>query len=792
MRILMITAHLPFPPISGYPLRIYNLIQRISREHEVWLATFVRDSQETNELQHMLKFCKEIVTVEWQETRATERPFEAFRYLLSGKPPDLRFYYSKELMHKIIHLVSKVDFNVIDIEDSSMGLYLESLPAELHARTVLTFHDIVFNKLDRISRLEPKPTRKMRLWLNGQMMRRWEPYYTERFGRCITVSESDRRLLLSVNPHLQIDVAPNGVDTKLYQPLSPSNLSPALIFVGNMGYRPNIDAMTHFLQAIYPRIRKEVPSLEMWIVGINPSSEVKQLAGDGVHVTGSVDDLLPFYRRSTVCVVPLRAGGGTRLKILEAMAVGRPVVSTSIGCEGLDVTDGDHLFIADRDEQFAEKTLQLLADRDLCKRITASAWELTKSKYDWDVITKKLLQTYSDVDNLVLKPHLMWIIPFSLIPALDSATWLDTTAELRNSGWRVTLVTAGLPGKQSVKGVEVLCIPKPETYVLGQFIFHIRIITLLLHHRDTVDIILFHEMSAPWLLPMGVLRKLTGKKRPLFIMDTRSLDMNLRSKSSWKDRIRGIYYKIVEKLANRWADGRLAITQRMAQAVKIPQAKLWGVWPSGVNQDQFFPAQAARKWPLPEEAIHLIYIGVLNYERNLMSLCWAVEKGNSEGMHFILSLVGEGTEQADLAAFAKFTNGRIRVLPPVPHPQVPAVLAQAHVGVLPFPDEEKFRVSSPIKLFEYMAAGLPILATRITCHTDVVGDGKFAFWADHSDGPGLLSALQLIWQNSDRLSDMGQEAAVAARNWTWRESAMKLKNALEYGLEKYAGAATIR
>jgi glycosyltransferase involved in cell wall biosynthesis len=241
----------------------------------------------------------------------------------------------------------------------------------------------------------------------------------------------------------------------------------------------------------------------------------------------------------------------------------------------------------------------------------------------------------------------------------------------------------------------------------------------------------------------------------------------------------------MNRLANRWADGQTAITQHIAKTVRIPSQKQWGIWPSGVNLDTFAPAQVARRWPLPKEPVHLVYIGVLHYERNLMTLSRAVEKANAEGMAFVLSLVGDGTERADLGEFAAQTAGQVRIVPRVPYDQVWEMLAQAHVGVLPFPDEEKFRASSPIKLFEYMAAGLPILATRIVCHTDVVGDGKYAFWAEQADVPGLLAALRLVWRERDSLSEMGSEAATAAQAWTWREAAEKLKMSLGYGLADY-------
>jgi glycosyltransferase involved in cell wall biosynthesis len=174
---------------------------------------------------------------------------------------------------------------------------------------------------------------------------------------------------------------------------------------------------------------------------------------------------------------------------------------------------------------------------------------------------------------------------------------------------------------------------------------------------------------------------------------------------------------------------------------------------------------------------------VLHYERNLLTLSRAVEHANRENMAFRLSLVGDGTERSDLEYFASQTDNRVEIVEPIPHEQVWEVLARAHVGVLPFPDEEKFRVSSPIKLFEYMAAGLPILATRIVCHTDVVARGNYAFWAEDAGELGLLRALRCAWDSRQKLEEKGLEAAAAAENWTWRKSAEKLSRALEYGLE---------
>ncbi len=257
-----------------------------------------------------------------------------------------------------------------------------------------------------------------------------------------------------------------------------------------------------------------------------------------------------------------------------------------------------------------------------------------------------------------------------------------------------------------------------------------------------------------------------------------------KGKETIKDQIRGSAWRIFERIGNYWADGRLSITKRMAQVVGIPQEKLWGIWPSGVKLDLFESTCSERVWPSKGQPIRLIYIGVLNHERNLLELCRAVEKANAELMKFELWIVGDGAEREELQNFAEKTNGRIRVFKTIPHDEIPKLLAAAHIGTLPFPDEISFQVSSPIKLFEYMGAGMPVLATRIACHTDVLGDQGCVFWAETSNATGLFSALRQAWKDQENLESMGAISSVIARQWTWSESAKKLAKALESGLER--------
>jgi glycosyltransferase involved in cell wall biosynthesis len=238
----------------------------------------------------------------------------------------------------------------------------------------------------------------------------------------------------------------------------------------------------------------------------------------------------------------------------------------------------------------------------------------------------------------------------------------------------------------------------------------------------------------------------------------------------------------VNDLANLFADGQTAITKHMADFLSIPREQLWGTWPSGVNIDQFSVAALKRCWPDHDEPVKLIYIGSLSYGRNLMTLCRAVIEANQLGMKLVLLFYGEGSEKSELETFVSQTNGLISVYDTVPHDEIPEILSHAHVGTLPFPDEIQFRVSSPIKLFEYMGAGMPILATKIVCHTNVMDNEEFVYWAEDASLEGFLDALKKIWLDRFALQALGEKAKTTAIDWTYFASAKRLVRALQHGL----------
>jgi polysaccharide biosynthesis protein PslH len=400
MRVLVLSNYLPYPLLTGGRIRIYNLLRRVASRHEVSLAALLESPEDAEGIPHLRTFCARVETAPFpahQRSRLAKAP-GMLRYVLQGRPPDLMLLHSEELVTKIRQLFSRVDFDIVQIEQF-MGLYLEALPRKKSYKTLQMFHNVESQNYARIAQVERRWYRRVRASINGVVMRHWEHRYAERFDRCTTVSELDQQLLKKANPRLQIDVIPNGVDTQKFQllPQVAETVPSSLIFVGNMGYPPCIDAVLYFCGEVLPLIRQLIDSVEVRIVGCNPPPEVLKLNGNGVHVTGRVEDVIPYYQQSAACVVPLRAGSGTRLKILEAMALGRPVVCTTVGCEGLDVVNGEHLLIGDTPERFAESTVRLLRDLSLSQSIRVNARKLVEARYGWDNIADRLMWVYEDL-----------------------------------------------------------------------------------------------------------------------------------------------------------------------------------------------------------------------------------------------------------------------------------------------------------------------------------------------------------------------------------------------------------
>ncbi len=411
MRILLLTNRIPYPPISGSTLRAYQLLKRIARQHEVWLATNLHNPADAEGVQHLEGLCAGVLTGLLHRRYPIAHIPGMVRYAAAGWPLEHHYNYSYELADKIAQQAQAALFDIVQVEEAPMIHYLLRMPPDTYRHTLLSFYDVRFDQSLRLARIEKHLIKRMRRWLYARMMRRWEPRIAERFDRCIVVSEDDGERLLRANPRLHVTVVPNGVDVQAYQPLPLNTGKPHLLFVGSMDYVPGEDAAVYCATEIFPRVQRTIPDAELWLVGSNPPPRVRALDGGAIHVTGRVPEIVPYYRDTQVALVPVRAGGGTRLKILEAMALNRPVVSTTIGCEGLNVRDGEHLLVADDAGAFADAVISLLTDPNLYQRITANGRARVVEHYDWDAITTQLLAIYEEV------------APEAVIPSIAAERW---------------------------------------------------------------------------------------------------------------------------------------------------------------------------------------------------------------------------------------------------------------------------------------------------------------------------------------------------------------------------------
>jgi len=390
MRILWITNWLPYPPATGYTIRVYNLMKRAALRHQIDLVSYVRASDGADAVAHLKSMCANVIIIPDDEGRLPKNLWQFIKGKLQAVFCPWKTYVNPEMSQVIKGLTSQKEYDFIQIEDSFMAETIVNVSPRFHPKKLLSFIDIDFIRYQRMVKITPDIKRKIKYGLRSLAMRRWEPYYAAHFDLLFAMSIRDKEILHKITPELNVEILPNGVDTQILGLLPQENPTSNIIFVGNMAYYPNEDAMLYFIEDILPLVREQIPA-QLFVVGGNATENMLGFNGIGIHVTGYVEDVKPFYEMGQVFVVPLRAGGGTRLKILEAMSLGRAVVSTTIGCEGIDAEDGKNILIADDARVFAEKVVQLIRNDELRRDVVKNGRQLVVEKYDWDSIAQKYL-----------------------------------------------------------------------------------------------------------------------------------------------------------------------------------------------------------------------------------------------------------------------------------------------------------------------------------------------------------------------------------------------------------------
>lgn len=405
MNILFLTPQLPYPPQKGTALRNWGLISGLAQRHTIAVLSFLDPGQTPEVAGPLAAACR--VEIVPQPARTLR---DRLRDMLTTSRPDMALRLaSDEYARRLADWLARERFDVIHIEGIEMAPYLDIIKplhggsAEVGSGRLVVFDDhnceyllqqrAFFTDL-RIPARWPGAAYSLVQWLR---LRRYEAWVCRRADRVLAVSEADAAALRRLVPDLSVTVIPNGIDTGVYfpPPLSCSS-APALVFTGTMDFRPNVDAVLWFVRDVLPRIQAEVPDARFLAVGQRPHRRLDVLRGNrAVTLTGWVADTRPYVAGAAVVVVPLRVGGGTRFKLLEAMALGKAIVATRLGAEGYPVTDGRELLLADSPADFAGAVVSLLRDPQRREALGHAARAFVEEYYDWRVIVPHVEAVYA-------------------------------------------------------------------------------------------------------------------------------------------------------------------------------------------------------------------------------------------------------------------------------------------------------------------------------------------------------------------------------------------------------------
>ncbi len=399
MNILFLAPRLPYPADTGGKIRTLNILKQLAKWAEVTVVCFSFEKDDPTfarqlekEIQVTIKliahepipFLKKVETVLW-----AKQPFSIAKY------------NSAKMHQHIKELITAASIDLVHIDHLHMAHYLEdcySIPC------VIDEHNVEYRILERCVPVEKNIIKRSLFNHQAQKMKIFETQALQGAKIFLAVSEDDNRSLNILNPFAHKgEVIPNGVDTDFFNPQWTSTATsaslPHLVFTGSMDWLPNEDAVIYFCKDILPLILKENPEVKFYVVGKSPSAAILHLAQNDprIVVTGRVDDVRPLMDQAQVFVVPLRIGGGTRLKILEAMAMQKPVVSTTIGAEGIAHTPNKNILLADTPENFALHVLKLFKDSKQRQQIAQEGRELVCSSYDWHYMGERLKNLYTEI-----------------------------------------------------------------------------------------------------------------------------------------------------------------------------------------------------------------------------------------------------------------------------------------------------------------------------------------------------------------------------------------------------------
>lgn len=398
MRVLWVVHNLAYPPVRGVLQRNYNLIRQASKFAEVHVLAF--DQPATRPpgvsvedcLTALREFCAYAECVPIDSGISRNRYFLGVRGLFSKNPYDINWLSSDAMVDAIDRVLSSSRFDVVHFDTIGLAQY-RGLAKD--AGTALNHHNIESTMMAHRASTEPRRLLRQFFKLEATKLKRAEQSFCGQFDMNLVVSPEDGEVLKRHSANVRTTVVANGVDTDYFVPRADPG-GKTLLFCGGLDWYPNGEAMEHFFEAIWPRLTRRIPDVQMLVVGRRPPKWLQDLGESDrrVRVTGFVDDVRPYFREAIVYVCPIRIGGGTRLKILDALAMGMPLVGTTFACSGIAVEHERNVLLADDPDSFVDEVVRLLDDSILRSRLASSGRDLVLREYSWDVVGRSLMSAY--------------------------------------------------------------------------------------------------------------------------------------------------------------------------------------------------------------------------------------------------------------------------------------------------------------------------------------------------------------------------------------------------------------
>jgi sugar transferase (PEP-CTERM/EpsH1 system associated) len=397
MNILWLKMGGLWPLNTGGRQRTFHMVSELSRRHDVTVVTTAGPKDDPEELVARLPHCRQVTSVPFAASKQGSAAFlrDVLASWCSRYPVDLYRWRPPQVRQLVAKLTAASRPDVI-VADFLCGAV--NLPPTHGVPIVFFEHNVEYLIWKRLADVEPKRWRRALLELEWRKMRRCEIRACREADATIAVSEDDRHRLASA-AGVKVSAIPTGVDTAYFAPVPRPEVPARLVFSGSMDWYPNEDAMLFWAESILPRVARQVPDVSLTIVGRNPSAKVRALADrPGIHVTGTVDDVRPHIADASLYVVPLRVGGGTRLKIFEALAMGKAVLSTTVGAEGLDVRPGTHVELADGADAFADAVISLLSNPSRRAALGRAGRALVEEQFSWPQVTRRFEALLADAN----------------------------------------------------------------------------------------------------------------------------------------------------------------------------------------------------------------------------------------------------------------------------------------------------------------------------------------------------------------------------------------------------------